>query len=57
MARTQTWTRNISKQVKKTIVRPIVNNDQMEAVKRRAEDLGLIVRGKPEKRRKENKKR
>lgn len=49
MARAQTWSRNISKKAKKSGIRPIVNNDQIEALKRRAEDLGLILRNKSEK--------
>ena len=47
MARAQTWTRNISKKIKKLgkSSRPIVEPDALESIKRRAEDLGLIVYG------------
>lgn len=57
MARTQTWARNISRKVKKSGTRPIVNNEQIEALKRRAEDWGLILRNKSEKASKEGDKR
>lgn len=57
MADTQTWARNISKKVKRSGVRPIVNNDQIEAIKRRAEDLGLILRNRSEKASKKGDKR
>ena len=44
MARPQTWTRNISKKARKLVVSgPIVNDDALEGLKRRAEDLGLII--------------
>jgi predicted HAD superfamily phosphohydrolase YqeG len=44
MARAQTWARNISKKGKKLAVSgSIVNNDALEGLKRRAEDLGLII--------------
>jgi len=47
MAQAQRWTRNISKKSKGTrpplAARPIVNSDQIEKLKRRAEDLGLII--------------
>lgn len=49
MARSQTWTRNISKQSRKTapFQRAIVNDDQFEGLKRRMEDLGLILHAQP----------
>ena len=54
MARAQTWTRNISKKVKKvagpSLSKPIVNNEALEEMKRRAEKLGLIVHGQSLKR-------
>lgn len=54
MARAQTWTRNIGKKVKKGaepgLSRPIVNNEALEEIKRRAEKLGLIVHGQSLKR-------
>lgn len=54
MARTQTWTRNISKKIKHGAIhctsRPIVNNEALEEFKRRAENLGLIVRVQPDRR-------
>jgi hypothetical protein len=44
MARSQTWTRNISKQSKKSaLLRPIVEDDALGGFKRRVEDLGLII--------------
>lgn len=44
MARSQTWTRNISKKVRKpALSRPIVNDDALEGLKRRMEDFGLII--------------
>ena len=50
MARSQTWTRNITKKKKgspaRSASRPaksIVGDDALESIKRRAEDLGLIV--------------
>jgi hypothetical protein len=44
MARSQTWARNISKKAKKLAASgPIVNDDALEGLKRRAEDLGLII--------------
>jgi hypothetical protein len=44
MARSQTWTRNISKKVRKpTLSRPIVSDDALEGLKRRMEDFGLII--------------
>jgi hypothetical protein len=48
MARAQTWTRNISKKVKKLgkPSRSIVESDALENMKRRAEDLGLIIYGR-----------
>lgn len=49
MARSQTWTRNISKKVRQEIkpgqLPSIVNNEALEGMKRRAEKLGLIVHG------------
>jgi len=52
MARTQTWTRNLSKKVKKTgkPSRAIVDDKSLESFKRQAEDLGLIIHGRPQKR-------
>jgi hypothetical protein len=50
MARSQTWTRNISKKEKRprtsSATQPaksIVDGSALEALRRRAEDLGLIV--------------
>jgi hypothetical protein len=44
MARSQTWTRNITKKVKKpALSRSIVPDDALGGFKRRAEDLGLII--------------
>lgn len=47
MAKAQTWTRNISKRVRKGVAtawpRAIVNDERLESFKRRAEDLGLII--------------
>jgi hypothetical protein len=48
MARSQTWTRNVSKKQKKAVAkgvgaRGIVDGGALENLKRRAEDLGLIV--------------
>lgn len=44
MARTQNRTRNLSKKVKKTLVpKPIVNDEPLKTLQRRAEDLGLII--------------
>ena len=50
LARSQTWTRNITKKKKgspaRSAPRPaksIVGDDALESIKRRAEDLGLIV--------------
>jgi hypothetical protein len=50
MARTQSWTRNIPKKQKKTPApkaskpaRGIVDGGALENLKRRAEDLGLIL--------------
>jgi len=50
MARSQTWTRNVSKKEKKSRVsaatrnaRGIVDNGALEDLKRRAQDVGLIV--------------
>jgi hypothetical protein len=49
MARAQTWTRNIPKKIKSAVkpdlTRSIVNDRDLEGLKRRAEDLGLIVYG------------
>ncbi len=51
MAKSQTWTRNISKKVKKGVApaesRAIVSDDRLESFKRRAEDLGLIIHAHP----------
>ena len=51
MAKSQTWTRNISKKVKKGVApagpRAIVDDDRLESFKRRAEDLGLIIHAQP----------
>ena len=48
MARSQTWTRNISKKARKpALLRPIINDDALEGLKRRMEDLGLIIRAQP----------
>ncbi|MGB9177612.1 MAG: hypothetical protein WCB68_00070 [Pyrinomonadaceae bacterium] len=53
MARTQSWTRNISKKVKKTLTPPpIVNDEPLKRLKRRAEDLGLIVHAQSAKKKK-----
>lgn len=53
MARAQQWTRNISKKVKQVSApgasHSIVNSNQLEALKRRAEDLGLIIKAQPQK--------
>ena len=50
MARSQTWTRNVSKKEKKAsahsatrMARGIVDGRPLEDLKRRAEDLGLII--------------
>ena len=50
MARSQTWTRNVSKKEKKSRAdaatrnaRGIVDDGALEDLKRRAEDLGLII--------------
>lgn len=52
MARTQTWTRNISKKVKKTLTpKPIINDEPLKTLKRRAEDFGLILHTKSGKKR------
>lgn len=54
MARSQTWTRNITKKKKETPARvksrsakSIVGDGALESVKRRAEDLGLILHARP----------
>jgi hypothetical protein len=54
MARSQTWTRNLPKKEKRPPVggaaRPaksIVDDGALEGLKRRAEDLGLIVHARP----------
>jgi hypothetical protein len=54
MARSQTWTRNIPKKEKgpsaRGAARPaksIVDGGALEKLKRRAEDLGLIVHARP----------
>jgi hypothetical protein len=54
MARSQTWTRNVSKKEKKAstrgatrMARGIVDGRPLEDLKRRAEDLGLIVHARP----------
>jgi hypothetical protein len=48
MARSQTWTRNISKKSRKpAILRSIVNDDALEGLKRRLEDVGLILHAQP----------
>lgn len=56
MARSQMWTRNISKKEKRPrthdATRPaksIVDGDALETLKRRAEDLGLIVHARTSK--------
>ena len=49
MARSQTWTRNIPKK-KKGAAPPskrIVDGGALEGLKRRAEDLGLILHARP----------
>ena len=50
MARSQIWTRNIPKKTKPTIkpdlTRSIVDDRALEGIKRRAEDLGLIIKGR-----------
>ena len=58
MAQSQTWTRNISKKIKHittTDKRGVVNNEPLEQIKRRAEELGLILHGKPKGKNKTNK--
>jgi hypothetical protein len=54
MARSQTWTRNVSKKEKRPSergatrpVKSIVDGGALESLKRRAEDLGLIVHARP----------
>lgn len=53
MARQQTWARNISKKPKKASAprssgaRSVVGDAPLEALKRRAEDLGLIIHARP----------
>jgi hypothetical protein len=54
MARSQNWTRNIPKKTKKTRTNAgarntsgIVDDGALEGLKRRAEDLGLIVHARP----------
>ena len=54
MAREQKWTRNISKKPKagRTSEKPrggrsIVGDDPLESLRRRAEDLGLIIHSRP----------
>jgi len=54
MARSQTWTRNVGKKEKKARTnaaarnaRGIVDGGALEDLKRRAEDLGLIVHARP----------
>jgi len=54
LARSQTWTRNITKKKKGSPApgapRPaksIVGGDALESIKRREEDLGLIVHARP----------
>ena len=55
MARSQTWTRNISKKMKsnspreKVGMKGIVNDEPLERLKRRAEDIGLIMHARPDK--------
>ena len=57
MARSQTWTRNISKKTRKlSLSRPIVNDDAVEGLKRRAEDIGLIIHARTPKQKKASKK-
>ena len=58
MARSQNWTRNLSKKEKKSRapvapqpVRGIVDGGALENLRRRAEDLGLIVHARPSKKR------
>jgi len=47
MARSQTWTRNISKKVKK-VKASVVNDRPLERLKRQAEDSGLIIHAQPD---------
>jgi hypothetical protein len=56
MARSQNWTRNISKKTKGSrahvAARPahsIVDDGALEGLRRRAEELGLIVHARPSK--------
>jgi hypothetical protein len=58
MARSQTWTRNISKKIKHIATpdkRGIVNNEPLEQIKRRAEEVGLILHGKQQGKKKSEK--
>jgi len=62
MARAQTWSRNINKKIKKTstpggmVSKPIVNDEPLKALKRRAEEWGLIIHARPDKKQKGGKK-
>ena len=60
MAQAQKWTRNINKKLKGArpplAARPFVNSDQIEKLKRRAEDLGLIIHAGAHGRKKDGKK-
>ncbi len=53
MARSQTWTRNVSKKVKNAFAQEsprggkVVDDGGLERLKRRAEDLGLIIHAGP----------
>ena len=49
MARSQTWTRNIPKKKKVAALpsKAIVDGGALEGLKRRAEDLGLILHARP----------
>jgi hypothetical protein len=54
LARSQTWTRNITKKKKGPTARGasrpaklVAGDDALESIKRRAEDLGLILHARP----------
>ena len=50
MARAQQLNRNISKKIKRVNAptsRAVVNNDVLESLKRRAEDVGLLIHSQP----------
>ena len=62
MARAQTWARNISKKIKKAAApdkiaaNTIVDDEPLKRLKRRAEDLGLILHAQTGKKMKGRKK-